>query len=202
MLRFQNCGLMLLVLAAAACEKSVPEERTEALTAQREANETAAEAANERRQEVVEANREAAKDITEARREAREQSLEAVKDEIEKTGGAQAKANEETREAMNTSARVRMDVTKDVESRLNKVDERSRELHGTIDTVTTERNPTALPAEARANLAAIDRESTSIRAELQAWQGNSTQSAEQFKARIEQRLDLLEKNLESVDDKF
>jgi hypothetical protein len=201
MLRFQHCGLMVLVLAAAACDKSVQEERTEALTAQREANETAAEAANDRQKEVAEANREAAKEISEARREAREQSLDAVKDEIEKTSGAQANANEETREAINTSERARMEVTKDVEKRLNKIDERSRELHVDIDKETTA-GATALPAEARANLAAVDRESTSIRAELQSWQGNTTLPAEQFRSRIESRLDQLEKNLERVDDKL
>ena len=60
MLRIQNCGLMLLVLAAAACDKSVREERSEAIEAQREATETAQEAANERQKEVAEANQEAA----------------------------------------------------------------------------------------------------------------------------------------------
>jgi len=190
---------MLLVLAAAACEKSVQEQRTEALEAQRAANETAAEAANERQKEVAEANREAAKDISEARREAREQSLNAVKDEIEKTAGAQANANEEAREAANTSNRDRMEVTKDVESRLNKVDEKSRDLHADMDKETTQ-GKADFPASARSDLAAVDRESTSIRAELQSWQGNTTQSAEQFRSRIEQRLDQLEKNLERVDD--
>lgn len=200
MLRFQNCGLMLLVLAAAACEKSVQEQRTEALEAQRTANETAAEAANERQQEVAEANREAAEDISEARREAREQSLNAVKDEIERTSGAQANANEEAREAANNSDRDRMELTKDVERRLNEIDEKSRELHGDIDKATTEGKAADFPASARADLAAIDRESTSIRAELQSWQGNTTQPAAQFRSRIEQRLDQLEKNLERVDD--
>ena len=202
MLRFQNCGLMLLVLAAAACEKSVQEERTEALTAQREANETAQVAANDRREEVTEANREAAKEISEARKEAREESLKAVKDEIEKTSGAQANANEETREAMSAADRARMDVTRDSEKRLNKIDERSRELHSKIDTATTQGSATALPADVRANLAAVDRESASIRAELQAWQGNMTVTADQFGAKIDQRLDALEKNVEKVDDKL
>lgn len=199
MLRFQNCGLMLLVLAAAACEKSVQEQRTEALEAQRSANETAAEAANERQKEVAEANREAAKDISEARREAREQSLNAVKDEIEKTSGAQANANEETQEAINTSNRDRMELTKDVERRLNKIDEKSRELHAEMDKATTE-GKADFPASARADLAAVDRESTSIRADLQSWQGNTNQPAAQFRSTVEQRLDQLEKNLERVDD--
>ena len=201
MLRFQNCGLMLLVLAAAACEKSVQEQRTEALEAQQSANETAAEAANERQKEVAEANREAAKDIAEARREAREQSLDAVKDEIEKTSGAQANANEEAREALNTTDRARMDITKDAERRLNKVDEKSRDLHSDIEKATAA-GKADFPASARTDLAAVDRESTSIRAELQSWQGNTTQPAEQFRTRIEQRLDQLEKNLERVDDEI
>lgn len=200
MLRFRNCGLMLVVLAAAACQKSVQEERTEALEAQRSANETAAEAANERQKEVAEANREAAKDIAEARREAREESLDAVKDEIEKTSGAQANANEEAQEAVKTSDRGRMELTKDVERRLNDVDEKSRELHKDLDKATTDGK--TIPGSARADLAAVDRESTSIRAELQAWQGNTTQSPEQFRSRIEARLDQLEKNLERVDDEL
>jgi hypothetical protein len=192
---------MLVVLAAAACQKSVQEERTEALEEQRAANETAAEAANERQKEVVEANREAAKEITEARREAREESLDSVKDEIERTSGAQARANEEAREVAETSDRARMELTKDIESRLNKVDEKSRELHKEIDEVTTE-GKNMPPASTRADLAAVDRESTSIRAELQAWQGNTTQPVEQFRSRMEARLDQLEKNLERVDDQL
>lgn len=199
MLRFQTCGLMCLVLAAAACEKSVPEQRTEALEAQRTANETAAEAANERQREVAEANREAAKDISEARREAREESLDSVKDEIEKTSGAQAKANEEAREAVDTASRARMELTKDVERRLNDVDEKSRELHSEMDKATTQ-GKIDFPASTRSDLAAVDRESTSIRAELQSWQGNTTLPPDQFRTRIEQRLDQLEKNLERVDD--
>jgi uncharacterized phage infection (PIP) family protein YhgE len=201
MLRFRNCGLMLVVLAAAACQRSVQDERTEALEAQRSANETAAEAANERQKEVAEANREAAEDISEARREAREQSLNAVKDEIEKTSGAQANANEEAREANKTSDRDRMELTKDVERRLNKVDEKSRELHSDLDKATTDGKEMP-PGSARADLAAVDRESTSIRAELQAWQGNPSQSVDQFRSRVEARLDQLEKNLERVDDEL
>ena len=70
MLRFQYFGPVILALAATACQKSVQEERSEAINAQREASQAAREAATERSKDVAEANREASQQTAEAQREA------------------------------------------------------------------------------------------------------------------------------------
>jgi hypothetical protein len=200
MLRFQNCGLvMVAALALAACQKSVPEERTEALNAQREADQTAREAANERSKEVAAANREAAKDITAAQREADEARQQAVTEEIAKTAEAQRTANAETREAIDATHKVQMDLRKSVEARLNKLDERVRDLNKEAN------DPKVAPAvatSAHTQLTAAEAEIRNLRTELPQLQTSPAPSVEQFRVRADQRVAQIEKALDQVDDQL
>ncbi len=198
----QNCGLMLLVLGgAAACEKSVSEERNEAISAQREADETAREARVERQGEVQEANREAAKEVTEARKEAREESLKAVESEIEKTAGAQKEAREETVEAIQASKEGRMELRKSTEQRLNKIDEHARELQTKLDDASSRGTKTPVPLEARQKLSEVQRESKSLRSEIQS-ETATTPPMPDYKTNLERRMDALEASLDRLDDQL
>lgn len=199
MLRFQNCGLVMVALALAACQKSVPEERTEALNAQREADQTAREAANERSKEVTQANREAAKEITAAQREADEARQQAVTEEIAKTAEAQRTANTETREAIEATHNAQMDLRKSVEARLNKLDERVRELNKEAN------DPKVAPAvatSAHTQLTAAEAEIRNLRTELPQLQTSPAPSVEQFRVRADQRVAQIEKTLDQVDDQL
>jgi hypothetical protein len=199
MLRFQNCGLVMVALALAACQKSAPEERTEALNAQREADQTAREAANERSKEVAQANREAAKEITAAQREADEARQQAVTEEIAKTAEAQRTANAETREAIEATHKVQMDLRKSVEARLNKLDERVRELNKEAN------DPKVAPAvatSAHTQLTAAEAEIRNLRTELPQLQTSPAPSVEQFRVRADQRVAQIEKALDQVDDQL
>jgi hypothetical protein len=198
MLRFTNCGIMLVFLASAACQKSVQEERNEAAKAQQEADKTAQEAANERGKEVAKANQEAAKNIGEARREAHEDSLKAVENEIEKTSGAQANANEEAKEAVDAANKQRIDLKKSVESRLKKIDERSRDLHKKVDTSTA----TKVPVDVRTGLSDVDRQTAGVRTDLQQLDTAPNQPLTEVRTRIERTLDGIEKNLDRIDHKL
>jgi len=199
MLRFQNLGLLVLVLATGACEKSVREERNEAITAQREADKTANEAAGERSKEVTEANREAAKEMAQSRREAQKDSLKAVENEIEKTSGAQEKANEETREAVGATQRDQVDLHKSVESRLNKLDQRVRDL-------TKEANDAkvapAVATDARQKLSLATTEINGLRSDLPQLQTGTATSVEAFRVRADQRIKEIEQRLDQVDDQL
>ena len=194
---FRNCGLMFVVLAMAACQKSATEEQNDAVNAQREATETAQQAQNDRQREVAEANQEAAKDISEARREARERSLEAVESEIQRTSGAQERANEEQQEAARaasgkaavTGKAVDEDFTKDTTKRLNDLEEKSRELHQETD----------LTAEARSRLNDVDRDIQSMRSDLAQIGNNPSQAAQTVERDMEHRLDAAEKTLDDID---
>ena len=199
MLRFQNCGLVMVALALAACQKSAPEQRTEALNAQREADQTAREAANERSKEVAQANREAAKEITAAQREADEARQQAVTEEIAKTAEAQRTANAETREAIEATHKVQMDLRKSVEARLNKLDERVRELNKEAN------DPKVAPAvatSAHTQLTAAEAEIRNLRTELPQLQTSPAPSVEQFRVRADQRVAQIEKTLDQVDDQL
>jgi hypothetical protein len=196
MSRFRNCGIALVVLSMAACQKAATEERNDAVEAQREATTTAQEAANERQREVAEANKEAAKDISEARREARERSLEAVENEIQKTSGAQAKANEEYNEAARDTAGAHTEFAKDARERLDKIDAKSRKLHQELDG----KDAKDFPADARTRLSDVDRESQSIRTDLSQLGTGAPQPAMDMQSRIEKRLDATEKALDNIDD--
>jgi len=194
---FRNCGLMFVVLAMAACQKSATEEQNDAVNAQREATETAQQAANDRQRDVAEANQQAAKDISEARREARERSLEAVENEIQRTSGAQERANEEQREAARaatgksatTGKAVDEDFTKDTTKRLNDLEEKSRELHRKTD----------LTAEESSRLNDVDRDIQSMRSDLAQIGNNPSQAAQTVERDMEHRLDAAEKTLDDID---
>jgi hypothetical protein len=193
---FRTCGVMCVVLAMAACQKSATEEQNDAVNAQREATETAQEAANDRQREVAEANQEAAKDISKARREARERSLEAVESEIQRTSGAQERANEEQQEASRaatgsaaTGKAVDEDFTKDTTKRLNELDEKSRKLHQKTD----------LSAEARSRLNDVDRDIQSMKSDLAQIGNNPSQAAHTVERNMEHRLDAAEKTLDDID---
>lgn len=199
MLRFQNLGLLVLVLATGACEKSVKEERDEAISAQREADKTANEAAGERSKEVTEANREAAKEMADSRREAQKDSLKAVENEIEKTSGAQEKANEETREAVVAAQRDTVDLHKSIESRLTKLDDRVRGL-------TKEANGAkvapAVATDARQKLSLATTEINGLRSDLPQLQKGTANSLDAFRARADQRIKEIEQRLDQVDDQL
>jgi hypothetical protein len=194
---------MLLVLGTAAgCEKSVSEERDEAISAQRQADETAREARAERQGEVQEANREAAKEVTEARKEAREESLKAVEGEIERTAGAQKEAREETGEAIQASKESRMELRKSAEQRLNKIDERARELQTKLDDASSRGTSTPVPLEARQKLTEVQRESKSLRAELTQPETATTPPMNEYRTNLERRMAALEASLERLDDQL
>jgi chromosome segregation ATPase len=210
MLRFQYYGPMVLALAAAACQKSAQEERSEAINAQKEATETARAAADDRIKEVTQANREASKDIASAQNqaskdiasaqgEASEKARTAAKDETEKTAEAQRKANAETREAVDAVHKDQADVRKSVEAKLNKLDERVRDL-------TKEANGTkvapSVATSARQQLTAAEAEIKSLRTELPQLQTNTPPAVEQFKARADQRVASIQKTLDQVDDQL
>jgi hypothetical protein len=188
---FRNCGLMFVVLAMAACQKSATEEQNEAVNAQREATETAQNAASDRQREVAEANKEAAKEIGEARREARERSLEAVETEIQRTSGAQERATEEQREAQAAPAGdvKSNEFVKDAQKRLTKLEEESRELHQETD----------LTAEARSRLNDVDRDIQSMRSDLAQLGTSAPQTAATVQRDMEHRLDAAEKTLDDID---
>ena len=186
---FRNCGLLFVVMAMAACQKSATEENSEAVNAQREATETAQNAANDRQREVAEANQEAAKEISEARREARERSLEAVESEIQRTSGAQARANEEQREAQGTAVGNVGEFGKDARERLGKLEEKARELHQETD----------LTAEARSRLNDVDRDIQSMRSDLSQLDTTAPQAAVKVQRDMEHRLDAAEKTLDDID---
>ena len=199
MLRFQNCGLVMVALALAACQKSAPEQRTEALEAQREANQTAREAADERSKEVAQANREAAKDISAAQREAAEARQQAVTDEIAKSAEAQRSAAAETREAIEATQKAQVDLRKSVEARLNKLDERLHELSKEAN------DPKVAPAvatSAHQQLTSAEAEIRNLRTELPQLQTSAAPSVEQFRVRADERVARIEKTLDQVDDQF
>ena len=221
MLRFKYYGPVILVLAASACQKSAQEERSEAINAQREASQTAQEAAGERSKEVAQANREAAKEAaevqreaaqdtseaqrqavkgtSEAQREANETAREAMKEESEKTSDAQRKANAETREAVDATRKAQIDLRKDVETKLNKLDERVRDL-------TKEANDSKVSAtiatDAKQKLTSAQTEINSLRGDLPQLQSAAASSVEQIKARTDQRVTQIEKTLDAVDDQL
>jgi vacuolar-type H+-ATPase subunit H len=232
MLRFQYYGPVVLALAAAACQKSAQEERSEAINAQKEANQTARVAADDRIKEVTQANREASKDIAHAQNEAskdiahaqneaskdiasaqgeaskdiahaegeaNETARKAAKDEAEKTADAQRKANAETREAVDATRKDQADLRKSVEAKLNKLDERVRDL-------TKEANGAkvapAVATNARQQLTAVEAEIKSLRTELPQLQADTAPGVEQFKARADQRVAKIEKTLDQVDDQL
>jgi hypothetical protein len=194
---FTNCGVMALLLASVACEKSVNEERNEAVNAQREADETAQAAANQRGKEVAQANKEAAKEIGEARREAHEDSLKAVENEIEKTSGAQANANEEAKEAVDATREARVDLKKSTDARLKKIDERSRALHQKVDGAGAK-----VSADVKSALGDLDRQSASVRSDVQRLDTTPAQPLTEARTRIERSLDALEKGLDNLEDKL
>jgi len=199
MLRFQNLGLLVLVLATGACEKSVREERNEAITAQREADKTASEAASERSKDVAQANHQAAKEMTESQREAQKDSLKAVQNEIEKTSGAQEKANEETREAVGAAQRDQVDLHKSVESRLSKLDQRVRDL--TKEANNAKVAP-AVATDARQKLSLATTEINGLRSDLPQLQKGTASSVEAFRVRADQRIKEIEQRLDQVDDQL
>jgi len=232
MLRFQYYGPMVLALAAAACQKSAQEERSEAINAQNEANQTARAAADDRVKEVTKANREASKDIASAQNEAakdiaktqneaakditdtqrvagkdiasaqgeaNETARKAAKDEAEKTTDAQRKANAETREAVDATRKDQADLRKSLEAKLNKLDERVRDL--TKEANGAKVAPT-VATNARQQLTVAETEIKSLRSELPQLQASSAPALEQFKARTEQRVTKIEKTLDQVDDQL
>jgi len=210
MLRFQYYGPVILALAAAACQKSAQEERSEAINAQREASQTAREAATERSKEVAEANREAAKDTaeaqreatketTEAQREANDTAREAMKDESEKASDAQRKANAETREAVEATRTAQVDLRKDVEAKLNKLDERVRDL---TKEANTSKVAASVATDAKQKLTAAEAEIKSLRTELPQLQSATAPNVEQIKARTDSRVAQIEKTLDQVDDQL
>src|SRR4051812_24201509 len=210
MLRFQYYGPMVLALAAAACQKSAQEERSEAINAQKEANNTARAAADDRIKEVTQANREAskdiasaqnqaAKDISSAQNEASEKARKAAAEETEKTADAQRKANAETREAVDATRKDQADVRKSVEAKLNKLDERVRDL--TKQANGAKVAPT-VATHARQQLTAAEAEIKSLRTELPQLQTTTPPAVEQFKARADQRVASIEKTLDQVDDQL
>ena len=192
---FRNCGLMFVVLAMAACQKSATEERNEAVNAQREATETAQEAASDRQKEVAEANQEAAKDIAEARGEARERSLEAVESEIQRTSGAQARANEETAEANNAAQGNRGEFAKDASKRLDDVDEDIRDVRQKLSS-----SPKDLPADATTRLGQIERDAKALRSELGRLDTRTSDSVQATQADFDRRLKATEKAIDDLDD--
>jgi hypothetical protein len=221
MLRFHHYAPVLLALAAAACQKSAQQEQSEAINAQRAADQTAREAATDRSKEVAEANREAskemaeaqrvagkdtaeaqreaAKETTEARREANETARKAAADEIEKTSESQRKANAETREAIDATRKAQVDLRQSVETKLNKLDERVRELNKEAS------EPKVAPSvatNAREKLTAAEAEIKSLRTELPQLQNSPAPSLEQFRARADQRLAQIEHALDQVDDQL
>jgi len=192
---FRNCGVVFVALALAACQKSATEERNEAVNAQREATETAQQAANDRQKEVSQANQEAAKDIGVARRDAHERSLEAVENEIQRTSGAQAKPNEEVTEANKAAVNTRGEFAKDARKRLDKIDERSRELHQKFTKKSKD-----VPADAQTRLSQVDRESQSLRTDLTRLDTTAApQAIQDTQASMEKRLDAAEKTLDDID---
>jgi hypothetical protein len=210
MLRFQYYGPMVLALAAAACQKSAQEERSEAINAQKEANNTARAAADDRIKEVTQANREASKDIasaqnqaskdiSSAQNEASEKARKAAAEETEKTADAQRKANAETREAVDATRKDQADVRKSVEAKLNKLDERVRDL--TKQANGAKVAPT-VATHARQQLTAAEAEIKSLRTELPQLQTTTPPAVEQFKARADQRVASIEKTLDQVDDQL
>jgi len=193
---FRNCGVVFVALALAACQKSATEERNEAVNAQREASETAQQAANDRQKEVSAANQEAAKDIGAARKDAHERSLEAVENEIQRTSGAQAKANEEVDEANKAAVNTRGDFAKDARKRLDKIDERARELHQKFNG----KSAKDAPASAQTRLSQVDRDSQSMRTDLTRLDTTATpQAIQDVQASMEKRLDAAEKTLDDID---
>jgi hypothetical protein len=193
---FRNCGLMFVVLAMAACQKSATEERNEAVNAQREATETAQQAANDRQKEVAEANQEAAKDIADTRREARERSLEAVESEIQRTSGAQARANEEVAEANRAVDGTRGEFAADARKRLDEIDEEARELRQKLGGSSAK----DLPANTATRLDQIERDSKGMRAELSRLGGGSPESVQSVQNDLDRRLKATEKALDDLDD--
>jgi hypothetical protein len=208
MLRFHHYGPLVLALAAAGCQKSAQQEQSEAINAQRAADQTAREAASERNKEVAEANREAAKEVAEAQRvagkdtaeaqhDADEKARKAMADQAEKTSDAQRKANAETREAVDTTRKAQLDLRESVESKLNKLDERVRDLTKEAG------EPKVAPAtasSARQKLAQAEAEIKGLRGELPQIEKASGTSVEQFRTRADQRFSQIERTLDQVDD--
>jgi len=221
MLRFHYYGPVLLALAAAACQKSAQEERSEAINAQQEANKTAREAADERIKEVTQANREAskdinsaqheaakdinsaqeqaAKDITAAQREADKKAGKATADEAEKVSDAQRKANAETREAVDATRKDQADLRKSVEARLNKLDERVRDL---TKQANDSKVAPAVASSAKQKLTVAETEIKSLRTELPQLQSTTPPAIEQFRTKTDQRVAQIERTLDQVDDQL
>lgn len=199
MLRFHYYGPVLLALAAVACQKSAQEERSEAVNAQREASQTAKEAADERIKTVTQANREASKDITTAQKEADDTARKAAANEADKNADAQRKANAETREAVDATRKEQGDLQKSVEAKLNKLDERVRDL-------TKEANdPKVKPAvatSAKQQLSTAEAEIKSLRSDLPHLQNGTAPAVEQARAKADQRVAQIEKTLDQVDDQL
>ena len=200
MLRFHYYGPVLLALSVTACQKSAQQEQSEAVNAQREANQTAREAADERIKTVTQANREASKDIASAQHEADDTARKAAADEAEKTADAQRKANAETREAVDTTRKEQADVQKSVEAKLNKLDERVRDL--TKQANGPKVSPT-VATSAKQQLSSAAAEIKSLRNDLPQLQSNTTApAAEQLRTRTDQRVSQIEKTLDHVDDQL
>jgi len=199
MLRLTSCGLILAAVAmTAACEKSAREERDEAVSAQREADQTARQAADERNRKVSDVNRKADKDIAATQHEAQDDSLKAVKDEIQKTSGAQQKANEQTAQAEQATVHDRDEVRQDVGKRLDKLDNRVQDLNKDID---KSKNQSAA-ADARQKLNTATADIKSLRTELGQASARTGADLDQFRDRMQKRADAIEKELDHVDDKL
>jgi colicin import membrane protein len=199
MLRFHYYGPVLLALAAVACQKSAQQEQSEAVNAQREANQTAREAADERIKTVTQANREASKDIASAQKEADDTARKAAADEAEKNADAQRKANAETREAVDATRKDQVDVQKTVEAKLNKLDERVRDL--TKEANDTKVKPT-VATSAKQQLSTAEAEIKSLRSELPRLQSGAATNTEQLRSATDQRVARIEKTLDQVDDQL
>ena len=199
MLRFHYYGPVLLAVAAVACQKSAQQEQSEAVNAQREANQTARESADERIKTVTQANREASKDIASAQKEADDTARKAAANEADKNADAQRKANAETREAVDATRKDQIDVQKTVEAKLNKFDERVRDL--TKQANDPKVKPT-VATSAKQQLNTAEAEIKSLRTELPRLQTGAATNTEQLRATTDQQVARIEKTLDQVDDQL
>jgi hypothetical protein len=120
-------------------------------------------AQREASKDIASAQNEAAKDITSAQREAAEKAGKATGEEAEKATEAERKAKAETREAVDATRKDQVDLRKSVEAKLNKLDERVRDL-------TKEANDSkvapAVASNAKQKLTVAEAEIKSLRTEL------------------------------------
>jgi len=199
MLRFHYYGPVLLALGVVACQKSAQQEQSEAVNAQREANQTARESADERIKTVTQANREASKDIATAQKEADDTARKAAANEADKNADAQRKANAETREAVDATRKDQIDVQKSVEAKLNKFDERVRDL--TKQANDPKVKPT-VASSAKQQLSTAEAEIKNLRTELPRLQTGAATNTEQLRATTDQQVARIEKTLDQVDDQL